>query len=541
MNNATCLSDTGPQEAADLTPKAVRQKADALSDQLEAVAVVWRSDEEGSWCATDRYQSSAISDAVDPVLWHEEFTRAETGGEIVAKPLEHGRCGVVVPVHHRAGRYLISCISHLTADDALCKLADSTVASQEATQTINELQEENESFAVQLSTDLEELSTLRSIVDKMSRTDPCGDELNKMVRRTLPSINEIVRAQCLAFVSAVDEDDPEPAEVSVRIGPQVAHEATILSAIQTYGQLALKHTLIRNWNNDDTPSEADRENALPGVQSLVIAPLTSDKRVLGWLVAINRVPAGSEIESSWQLASDEFGSGEATLLSATASIIAMQAVSLEALREKEQLLVSVVRSLVSAIEAKDPYTHGHSERVALYARRIAEEVGYHDNEVERLYLSSLLHDVGKIGVSDATLLKEGKLTDEEYKEICRHPDEGWAILCDLQQLSYVLPGVLHHHERWDGKGYPDGLAERDIPLDARVLAVADAYDAMTSDRPYRKGMPNDKAEHIIREGSGTQWDPECVEAFFQCLDELHQIQSSYIQHERAKRVPGAEL
>ncbi|MEO0532225.1 MAG: HD-GYP domain-containing protein [Planctomycetota bacterium] len=279
------------------------------------------------------------------------------------------------------------------------------------------------------------------------------------------------------------------------------------------------------------------EEQLPGVKSLVLVPVQLGKKHFGWLAAVNRTPT-SEIglESSWQLASDEFGSGEGSLIATTASILAAHAANRDLLDEKEQLMVSMIRSLVSAIEAKDQYTSGHSERVALYTKRIAEQFGYVEDDANQLYLTALLHDVGKIGVSDAVLKKEGKLTDAEYAEIAKHPDEGWAILGDLKQLAYVLPGVLHHHERWDGRGYPDGLAGESIPLDGRVMAVADAYDAMTSDRPYRKGMPDAKAESILREGAGIQWDPHCVDAFFACLDDIHEIKANYRQRARPVRV-----
>ncbi|CAN0349315.1 unnamed protein product, partial [Ectocarpus sp. 4 AP-2014] len=273
-----------------------------------------------------------------------------------------------------------------------------------------------------------------------------------------------------------------------------------------------------------------------GVSSLVLTPLRSGARMLGWLLAVNRCSlANSALENSWQLSSDEFGSGEATLMATTASVLATHAANLDLLHEKEQLMVSMVRTLVSAIESKDKYTRGHSERVALYTKRLAEEMGYFDNEVENIYLSALLHDVGKIGVRDAVLQKDGRLTDEEYNEISRHPDEGWAILGDLGQLRTVLPGVLHHHERWDGRGYPDGLAGEDIPLDGRVMAVADAFDAMTSDRAYRKGMPLEKAESILQEGSGTQWDEKCINAFMACREDIHRIKEEYQESDRKVR------
>ena len=170
---------------------------------------------------------------------------------------------------------------------------------------------------------------------------------------------------------------------------------------------------------------------------------------------------------------------------------------------------------------------GHSERVAFYAQRLGEELGLDKQALERLYLTGLLHDIGKIGVDDAILRKPARLDDEEFAKINRHPESGWAILHGLEHLSYVLPGVLHHHEKFDGSGYPDGLAGENIPLDGRILAVCDAYDAMTSDRPYRQGMAHEKAESILRNGAGSHWDPELVTAFFRITSDVLQFREIY--------------
>ena len=182
--------------------------------------------------------------------------------------------------------------------------------------------------------------------------------------------------------------------------------------------------------------------------------------------------------------------------------------------------MNVVRAIVSAVETRDQYTRGHSERVALFGKRLAREMGYDEENCERIYLTCLLHDVGKIGISDATLRKTGRLTAEEYEEIKRHPDLGWAILHDLEQLGHLFPGIVHHHERYDGDGYPDGLAGEEVPLDARIVAVVDAYDAMTSDRPYRKGLSQEQTESILREGMGRQWDADVVTAFLRIMPEI---------------------
>ena len=205
-------------------------------------------------------------------------------------------------------------------------------------------------------------------------------------------------------------------------------------------------------------------------------------------------------------------------------------------REKEQLLIDTVRALVSAVEAKDDYTSGHSERVALYGQQLARDCGLDETVCDRIYFSGLLHDVGKISIQDSILQKPSGLSDDEFQIIQTHPDRGWVILQELEQLKHVLPGVLYHHERVDGKGYPDGLVGAEIPIDGRILAVADTYDAMTSDRPYRKGMPQDKAEQILRGGAGTQWDSTIVETFLRHGSKFVAIKESYRPRSRAIRV-----
>ena len=173
--------------------------------------------------------------------------------------------------------------------------------------------------------------------------------------------------------------------------------------------------------------------------------------------------------------------------------LAAQLHNVRLLRQKEELFTDVIRALVNAVEARDPYTCGHSERVASFARCLALVSGQPAGAHERVYLTGLLHDVGKIAIPDGVLQKPGKLNDEERAIIETHTDAGWRILHELDALRDVLPGVLYHHEHYDGNGYPDGLVGENIPIDGRILAVCDAFDAMTSDRPYRNGMPVEKA------------------------------------------------
>ncbi|MFD2610943.1 HD-GYP domain-containing protein [Paenibacillus gansuensis] len=181
-----------------------------------------------------------------------------------------------------------------------------------------------------------------------------------------------------------------------------------------------------------------------------------------------------------------------------------------------QLISSYFTTLAAALDARDPYTAGHSERVARYSVLIGTEAGLPEAEMELLQKAALLHDIGKIGVRDTVLLKEGRLTDEEFELIKLHPVLGENILKQIEPaeaLAAILPGVRSHHEQYNGRGYPDRLAGEDIPLLGRIIAIADAYDAMTSDRPYRKGMPVEKALGILEEGSGTQWDPAFTPLF----------------------------
>ena len=189
---------------------------------------------------------------------------------------------------------------------------------------------------------------------------------------------------------------------------------------------------------------------------------------------------------------------------------------------KESLL-GLVRCLTAAIDAKDPYTWGHSERVARMAVRLGRQLDLSSAVQSDLYLAGLLHDVGKIGIRDDVLRKPGPLTPEETAHIQEHPVIGDRLVGCLKALRHLRAGVRNHHERWDGRGYPDGLVAYDIPLQARILAVADSCDAMMHTRPYRAAMPTDRVETILREGAGTQWDPHVVAAFQVCRRDLYSI------------------
>lgn len=191
-------------------------------------------------------------------------------------------------------------------------------------------------------------------------------------------------------------------------------------------------------------------------------------------------------------------------------------------RMNKQLIQSYFTTLAAALDARDPYTAGHSLRVADFSVRIGRLFSLSEKELDVIRRSALLHDIGKIGIRDTVLLKEGRLTDEEFTAIKQHPVLGVNILKQIdpaEAVADILPGVRSHHEQYNGGGYPDGLAGEDIPLLGRIIAIADAYDAMTSDRPYRKGMNREKALSILEEGQGLQWDPKLVPLFVRAMRE----------------------
>jgi putative nucleotidyltransferase with HDIG domain len=244
---------------------------------------------------------------------------------------------------------------------------------------------------------------------------------------------------------------------------------------------------------------------------MIAVSLAEGDNLFGWLAIFNHVD------------DEEFGTVEASLLSSVAAILGIHSGNIDLYRQQAETMAGIVRALTSAIDAKDPYTCGHSDRVARVAVRLAEELGCDTESVRSIYLSGLLHDIGKIGISDHVLQKPGKLSHDEYEHIKQHVVIGHKIMLDLGKLGELLPVILHHHESWDGGGYPRQLDAENIPLLARIVAVADAFDAMGSDRPYRKGMPDEKLDEVFRTGAGQQWDPNVVKAFFRVRTDVREI------------------
>lgn len=366
------------------------------------------------------------------------------------------------------------------------------------------LEHEVRDLSLHLATNYEEISLLYRLTQNLK----LSLKKEELAALALEWMAEIVPAESLAVQFVADQKTTlgHDAPSLITRGNYPLSQDELLEILAKLGDKVEQRPLVINRAISET-----QDWRWPAVRQLVVVPLKDQDRILGWLVACNH---------SYQA---EFGTVEGILLSSVAAMLGIHSGNTRLYDDQRELFSGMVRALTSAIDAKDPYTCGHSERVARVARRLAQELGCSREQVETIYLAGQLHDVGKIGIDDTVLRKPDKLTAEEYEHIKTHAAVGHRILSDVKQLDQVLPVVLHHHEQWDGKGYPLGLAGEEIPYLARIVAVADAFDAMGSDRPYRKGMDDEKLDEIFRRGAGSQWDASVVNAFFEARDAIRHL------------------
>jgi hypothetical protein len=387
----------------------------------------------------------------------------------------------------------------------LKRVGELALAEWNAKLRITRLEEETQKLSTHLATTYEEISLLHRLTHnlRISRSDEdLGRIALQWLQEVLPARSVVIRLLPLGKVGEQLTHQTRTSPVLLTAGTPVDSQR-LAALLEHISGLAGHQPLVVN------PPVTERDDwPFPEVRQLIGVPLAESDNLFGWLVAMNHVDGG------------QFGTVEASLLGSVGAILGIHSGNIELYRQQSELLAGVVRALTSAIDAKDPYTRGHSDRVARIAVRLAQELGYDAKTFNTIYLSGLLHDIGKIGINDAVLRKPGKLTESEYEHIKQHVEIGHRILVDLKKLDDVLPVVLHHHESWDGQGYPGRLALEGIPQQARIVAVADAYDAMGSDRPYRKGLPDAKIDEIFHAGAGKQWDPQVVEAFFRARDDL---------------------
>ncbi len=378
---------------------------------------------------------------------------------------------------------------------------------------LDKLQDEVAALSINIGTTYEEISLLYRLTQNLKITGS-NEQLIKLAMQWL---SEAMPVKGLATLLPPSENGRSARESTS--GESASHEAAFIS----YGECPLSAELFAEMIDDqqlaalrrpfvvNPPKTQQPDFDHPGVRQMIIVPLCEGENLFGYLAAFNHVD------------DEHFGSIEASLLSSVAAILGIHCGNIDLYCQRAELLTGVVRALTSAIDAKDPYTCGHSDRVARVSVRLAEQLGCDAETLNTLYLSGLLHDVGKIGIDDQVLRKPGKLTDAEYEHIKLHPEFGYKILIGLKELGEVLPVVLHHHENWDGTGYPHKLAGEAIPWLARIVAVADAFDAIGSDRPYRKGMADEKLDKIMHSGRGQQWDAQVIDAFFAVRDDLREI------------------
>ena len=313
---------------------------------------------------------------------------------------------------------------------------------------------------------------------------------------TLRAILEVTAADRAALV--LRRRDPATGEAEVAASrsrtasnAQFTVSRTLVADVIEKGVSTFAHDALADDRFADGQSVIQQN-----VRSVMCVPLRTTDDVLGALYVDSLSGAG------------RFNEADLELLSAIGNQAGVALHRVRLLSELERLLLDTIRAIAATIDAKDGYTHRHSERVAMLAHRLGQELQLGAEELETVQLSGLLHDVGKIAVPDAILNKPGRLTPEEFEEMKKHPGHGARILENIQNASVqaVLPGVKHHHEKWDGSGYPDGLKGEDIPLLARLLGVADFFDALTSARSYRAAMSSEVAVDLIAKSAGTHFE-----------------------------------
>lgn len=380
---------------------------------------------------------------------------------------------------------------------SLADLESSTQAAKLAKTGLSEV-------SSQLLATFEELNLLHELTERLS----LGESEQELISLSVERLAAVVPSDCVVGYFC----DGKSCQATASGGKPPLRPDGYSEFFGRLGPQAERRTLVLNDNRTSSPTWA-----YPEVRQVVTAPILSNDRVTGWVAALNYRPPRDGIDERG------FGAVEASLLSSVATLIGVHAGNRELFKQRAEQFEGAVHALSSTIDAKDSYTYGHSDRVARIAVRLAQELGCEGEDLDTVYLGGLLHDIGKIGVDDKVLRKPGELTEEEYAQIKTHPVLGEQILREAPQFAHVIPIVLHHHEQWDGKGYPDGLKGERTPLLARIASVADAVDAMGSDRPYRLGMPRERFEAILRDGAGTQWDPRVVDAYFAAQEDIREI------------------
>ncbi len=518
--SATC-------ESPDMVPQTARRLLDVLQATYESPACVFAGDSLNVVCATPDFDPELGAVAATRL---DRFADGDSSPQVVLD--EDLVFALAVPYRDRDASYIgMTVLRHATTSGSSDESGGMTECwSRRAALAAARLLQENldlrhnehrfdtemDSVAAEVNRTYEEIALLHRVSGSLRVSGepfPLSQLVLDWLLECIP-----VKGMAIELLPAGDHDEPAHGDAM----PNRWVYRTARCPLDDGGLEELFAALRRRESN--SLLVANRNGMMPAdrwhddIRQLIAVPVREGHNHYGTIVALNHED------------DQELGSIEASLMSSVASILGVHVGNCRLYREQAALLESVVRALVSAIDAKDPYTCGHSDRVARISVRLAKELGLPPHVCDTIYMAGLLHDIGKIGVEDAVLRKEGRLTDEEYEQIKRHPQLGADILDDIKPFLEIIPGVLYHHEKWDGTGYPEGLAGEAIPQIARVIAVADSYDAMTSDRPYRTGMSIEVVEEILRGGRTTQWDARVIDAYFRAADDIHAI----VQRERAE-------
>ncbi len=355
-----------------------------------------------------------------------------------------------------------------------------------------------ESICTELSQTYEELMLLYNLTSNMKVTQSDSTYL----QMACDELTQLVSVQGIAIFLDKKIDGEKRLMLTAGSGV-VAIDRILVDILQVHlaGELTEgKEALLDS--DVDSPFKFEWPER---IRNIIAVPLTGSENMLGLMVATNIIDKA------------DFDSTDVKLFNTVAHQCAVFMENERLFGDLKELFIGALKALTSSIDAKDQYTRGHSERVAFISRWIAERLAetrpLSDEQIHKIYLAGLLHDVGKIGVNETVLRKKGKLTEDEFELIKSHPRIGASILSEIKQMKGIVPGVLCHHERIDGKGYPKGLAGDRIPLIGKIISLADAFDAMTSRRGYREAMSIKRALVEIEKGIGTQFDEEVARVF----------------------------
>ena len=486
-----------------------------LADVFDSPFAFWSYSDTGWSRLDDDSHAFSLDSTTVPLDALLEHCTETIPTEPVLLPLGKRQRWLVLPLSCDQTEVLATTQVTATAGPAATRTARLFTKAFHHEATISRLHEENERLIARTYCNLEELSFLRDTVAYVAGPQRPHSQDN-YCEGLLPRLQRYIHVEGVAFVPAKSgmAKTPDFAKFQWH-GEDSVDRKEAERLIENYYSDSLQSPVVRKLF--DNASESRRYST---VRDFVLLPIQESDQIWGWLAVMNRCdPHVDESDPKETREPRGFGTGEVAILRSAGTVIALQDHNETLLAEKEQLLSDLVAALVSALESKDVYTRGHSQRVAAMSQKLARRIGMPERSCQQMYLTGLLHDIGKIGLNDATLAKPGRLTRDEFEEIKRIPQSGWAILHDLQALGFVLPGVLHHHENYDGSGYPDGLHGEAIPLEGRIIGIADAYDAMISDRPYREGMSHETVAEVMTADGGKQWDPTLVALLFQMNDE----------------------